>query len=194
VPDEAEGGNKSDDDLEAEMLRMMEQEASGAAPADATPADAAPAAQSDNPEDEMMQMMQQAMSEAQAETAASGTEPNADRMLEMEMLKAMQGDEASSVAPSFPAFSAPTDTEGGAGLSRILDVGVKITVELGSNQTPIKDILLWGEGTLVELERMDREPVDVLVNNKLFARGEVVVVGETFGVKITELLNGPTRK
>jgi flagellar motor switch protein FliN/FliY len=190
VPDEAGQGNKSDEELEAEMLRMMQQEASGDAPSE-TP----PAASTDSPEDDMMRMMQQAMSEAQAETGASGSASSADQMLEMEMLKAMQGDEAGSVAAPFPAFSAPVDTAGpSAGLSRILDVNVKITVELGSNQTPIKDILQWGEGTLVELERMDREPVDVLVNNKLFARGEVVVVGETFGVKITELLNGPTRK
>ncbi|MSS70524.1 MAG: flagellar motor switch protein FliN [Candidatus Latescibacteria bacterium] len=188
MPDEANRGDKSEDELEAEMLRMMQQEASGT-----EPSEAALASESDNPEDEMMRMMQQAMAEAQAETLPSGGASN--DMLEMEMLKAMQGDDAGSPAAPFPSFSAPVDTEGvTAGLSRILDVNVKITVELGSNQTPIKEILQWGEGTLVELERMDREPVDVLVNNKLFARGEVVVVGETFGIKITELLNGPTRK
>ena len=190
MPDEAGRGDKSEDELEAEMLRMMEQEASGA-----ESKEAAPEAPSDNPEDEMMRMMQQAMSEVQAETPTSGAEPSADRMLEMEMLKAMQGDDTGGAVAPFPAFSAPPDMDGGAtSLSRILDVNVKITVELGSNHTPIKDIMQWGEGTMVELERMDREPVDVLVNNKLFARGEVVVVGETFGVKITELLNGPTRK
>ena len=192
MPDEANRGDKSEDELEAEMLRMMQQEASPSS--EATPASESES-ESDNPEDEMMRMMQQAMAEVQTDTPASGSGGASNDMLEMEMLKAMQGDDAGAPAASFPSFSAPVDTEGVAsGLSRILDVNVKITVELGANQTPIKDILQWGEGTLVELERMDREPVDVLVNNKLFARGEVVVVGETFGVKITELLNGPTRK
>ena len=74
-----------------------------------------------------------------------------------------------------------------------MDVNVKMTVELGGNRLPINDILLWGDGTMVELECMDREPVDVLVNGKLFARGEVVVVGETFGVKITELIAANTQ-
>jgi flagellar motor switch protein FliN/FliY len=84
--------------------------------------------------------------------------------------------------------------EGGSpALTRLLGVNVKITVELGANLTPIRDVLQWDSGTLVELERLDREPVDVLVNDKLFARGEIVVVGETFGVRIIELLNGMGR-
>lgn len=190
MPDEAGRGDKSESEIEAEMLRMMEQEAAGEASADAAPASES----GDSAEDEMMQMMQQAMTESQEEAGASASAPT-DQVLEMEMLKAMQGDDASGVAAPFQAFPAPADTESvSTGLSRILDVDVKMTVELGSNHVPIKDILLWGEGTVVELERMEREPVDVLVNGKLFARGEVVVVGETFGVKITELLNGITRR
>ena len=183
MPDEKD---KSDADIEAEMLRMMEQEASGGASQDTSQE-----ASSDNPEDEMLKMMQDAMSETQGGGEAA---PVDDKVLEMEMLKAMQGEGGGgspAAVSSFQSFSPPVGVEGtSAALSRILDVNVKITVELGANHTPIRDILTWDSGTLVELERLDREPVDVLVNDRLFARGEIVVVGETFGVRITELLNG----
>ena len=182
----ADEKDKSDADIEAEMLRMMEQESSGGASQESSQE-----ASSDSPEDEMMKLMQDAMSETQGE---GGGAPVDDKMLEMEMLKAMQGDDTRGGSPAatpFQTFAPPAGAGGtSSALSRLLGVNVKITVELGANHTPIRDILLWDSGTLVELERLDREPVDVLVNDKLFARGEIVVVGETFGVRITELLSG----
>ena len=62
---------------------------------------------------------------------------------------------------------------------------------MGGALVPIKDILAWQSEEVVQLEPEEHEPVDVLVNGRLFARGEVMVVGDTFGVKITELVNPP---
>ena len=185
MPEESDSDQEKDEsEIEAEMLRMMEQEATAESPSEEQPAERSGGGE----EDEMMRMMEQAMADSHQDASAP-SDAATDEMLEMEMLKAMQGNEAGAVPAPFQAFPAPSEAEGlPANLSRILGVNVKITVELGGNHVPIKEVLSWGDGTLVELERMDREPVDVLVNGRLFARGEVVVVGESFGVKITELL------
>jgi flagellar motor switch protein FliN/FliY len=66
---------------------------------------------------------------------------------------------------------------------------MQITVELGRTKYKVKDILLWGEGSIIELEKPSTEPVNLLVNKRLVARGEVVVIDENFGVRITEIVN-----
>ncbi|EHM09604.1 flagellar motor switch protein FliN [Thermanaerovibrio velox DSM 12556] len=71
----------------------------------------------------------------------------------------------------------------------IADIPVRITVELGRARKTIADILNMSPGSVVELNRMAGEPVDVLVNGKLIARGEVVVIDESFGVRITEIVS-----
>ena len=75
------------------------------------------------------------------------------------------------------------------GIDRLSDIDVTVTVELGGNLIPIRQILTWTRGSAVELEPEENDPVDVLVNGKLFAHGEVVVVGDTFGVRILELID-----
>ena len=75
------------------------------------------------------------------------------------------------------------------GIERISDVEVFVTVEIGGTQIPIKDIMEWTRDSIVELEPEEHDPVEVMVNGKLFARGEVVVVGDTFGVRIVELVD-----
>ena len=71
----------------------------------------------------------------------------------------------------------------------LLDVPLQLSVELGSTRMKIKEILELGVGSIVELERLAGEPVDILVNGKLIAKGEVVVIDENFGVKVTDILN-----
>jgi flagellar motor switch protein FliM len=68
------------------------------------------------------------------------------------------------------------------------DVAIQITAELGRTKKQIKDILTFSEGTIIELDKLAGEPVDLFANNVLIARGEVVVIDENFGVRITELL------
>lgn len=73
-------------------------------------------------------------------------------------------------------------------LDLILDIPLEVKVELGRTSRKIREVLEFGPGSVVELEKISGEPVDVLVNDKLFARGEVVVIDENFGVRITDIL------
>ena len=77
--------------------------------------------------------------------------------------------------------------QGNIGL--IMDVFMEMTVELGRTKKSIKDILGMGEGTIIELDKLAGEPVDILVNHKPIAKGEVVVIDENFGVRVTEILS-----
>jgi flagellar motor switch protein FliN/FliY len=79
------------------------------------------------------------------------------------------------------------------GIDRLLDVSLNISVELGRKQMQIKDILGLGPGKIIELDKLAGEPVDLLVNGRLLAKGEVVVVDENFGVRITDLINPKDR-
>lgn len=80
-----------------------------------------------------------------------------------------------------------------ANLELILDIPVRVTVELGRTRKTIGEVLNMTPGSVVELEKMAGEPVDVLVNGKLMARGEVVVIDESFGVRITEIVSRAER-
>ncbi|NQU05959.1 MAG: flagellar motor switch protein FliN [Calditrichaeota bacterium] len=73
-------------------------------------------------------------------------------------------------------------------IDMLLDVNLPITIELGRTKMLIRDVLDLGQGSIIELEKLSGEPVDLFVNNKKFARGEVVVIEENFGVRITELI------
>ncbi len=77
--------------------------------------------------------------------------------------------------------------QGNIGL--LMDVYMEMTVELGRTRRRIKDILGIGEGTIIELDKLAGEPVDILVNHKLIAKGEVVVIDENFGVRVTEIVS-----
>ena len=77
--------------------------------------------------------------------------------------------------------------QGNIGL--IMDVFMEMTVELGRTRKVIKEILGMGEGTIIELDKLAGEPVDILVNHKPIAKGEVVVIDENFGVRVTEILS-----
>lgn len=72
-------------------------------------------------------------------------------------------------------------------LEMVLDVKVKLTVKLGSCQLPMKDILEMAPGTVIQLDQLARDPVGLYVNDKLIAYGEVVVIEDAFGIKITEI-------
>ncbi|WKC57850.1 flagellar motor switch protein FliN [Borrelia sp. P9F1] len=73
-------------------------------------------------------------------------------------------------------------------LGLLMDVSMQVTVELGRTERKIKDILGMSEGTIITLDKLAGEPVDILVNGKVIAKGEVVVIDENFGVRITEII------
>ena len=89
----------------------------------------------------------------------------------------------------FEAFSNNAGTvPSNENISLIMDVPLEVTVELGKTSKSIKEILDFAPGTVVELNRLAGEPIDVLVNGKYVAKGEVVVMGEAFGIRITDVI------
>ncbi len=74
-------------------------------------------------------------------------------------------------------------------LDLILDIPLTVTVELGRSKMLINDLLQLGQGSVIELKKLAGEPLEVLVNQKLVARGEVVVVNEKFGVRLTDIVS-----
>lgn len=74
-------------------------------------------------------------------------------------------------------------------LGLLMDISLKVTVELGRTQKQIKEILELSQGSIIELDKLAGEPVDILVNNKLIAKGEVVVIDENFGVRVTDIVS-----
>lgn len=74
-------------------------------------------------------------------------------------------------------------------LGLLMDVSMNLTVELGKTKKQVREILQLGEGSIIELDKLAGEPVDVMVNHRLIAKGEVVVIDENFGVRITEIVS-----
>ncbi len=74
-------------------------------------------------------------------------------------------------------------------LDMILDIPLKVSVELGRTKLLVNDLLQLGQGSVIELSKMAGDPLEVLVNDKLVARGEVVVVNEKFGIRLTDIVS-----
>jgi flagellar motor switch protein FliN len=142
-----------------------------------------PSPSADNQDD-----MADAWAAALAESAAAGSGK--------EEAAATASQALQSVAPaSFANFSANGQglTAAGNDLSMILDIPVQLTVELGRTRIPIKNILQLAQGSVVELETLAGEPMDVLVNGYLIAQGEVVVVNDKFGIRLTDIVTPSER-
>ena len=172
------------DDVADEMMRMMAEEAgeTGAA-GDAS------SAGGDDLEDEMLKAMQDEM-------ATDGEPSGGGDDLESQMIEAM----ASETGATPEAASAAIQHLGGLpegataqNIRRVLDIKLSVSIELGMTQEEISTILHWTEGSLIELDKVSGDPVDVIVNNKPYARGEVVVIAENFGVRLTEISPEPAR-
>jgi flagellar motor switch protein FliN len=88
--------------------------------------------------------------------------------------------------------SPPADAEV-KNLSLLLDVPLQVTVELGRTKRSVHEILNLSSGSIIELDKLAGEPVDILVNNKLIAKGEVVVIDENFGVRVTDIISQSDR-
>jgi flagellar motor switch protein FliN/FliY len=88
---------------------------------------------------------------------------------------------------SFPGSGLSPSDE--TNLNLLLDIPLRVTVELGRTQKQIKEILELSQGSIIELDKLAGEPVDILVNSKLIAKGEVVVIDENFGVRVTDIVS-----
>jgi flagellar motor switch protein FliN len=121
-----------------------------------------------------------------------------------EWAQALEEQAASPAADGAPAFdhhpaitaeAAAASTSGNAmsDIQRVLDIPVQLSVELGRTRVPIKYILQLAQGSIVELDALAGEPMDVLVNGYLIAQGEVVVVNDKFGIRLTDIVTPSER-
>jgi flagellar motor switch protein FliN/FliY len=93
-------------------------------------------------------------------------------------------------AGSPPAPDAASAPRGGAPLEALYDVSLPVVIEIGRTSLTVQEVLALGTGSVVELDRIVGDPVDIYVSDRKLAQGEVVVVGEHFGVRITRVLSG----
>ncbi len=108
---------------------------------------------------------------------------------------------AAAVEPGGVLSGSPSSSYGSANhadvpisdINRVLDIPVQLSVELGRTKVPIKHILQLGQGSVVELDALAGEPMDVLVNGYLIAQGEVVVVNDKFGIRLTDVVTPSER-
>jgi len=122
-----------------------------------------------------------------AEWAAALTEAKPETASELQ-------DGGDQVAPAaFTNFASSTGPVAANDINMILDIPVQLTVELGRTRIPIKHILQLAQGSVVELDALAGEPMDVLVNGYLIAQGEVVVVNEKFGIRLTDIVTPSER-
>ncbi len=98
----------------------------------------------------------------------------------------------SNAAPQDQAMRAGRGKEA-ANIDLLMDVSLRVTVELGRTQMTLRQVLDLQHGSVIELDRLAGDPVDIYVNERLIARGEVVVVDDKFGVRITELISAEKR-
>ncbi len=127
---------------------------------------------------------------ALAEQASPGTDETP--MTAVETTTIERASDASHLFPRLSGTgvdtsSAPND------IDMILDIPVQLTVELGRTRIPIKHILQLAQGSVIELDALAGEPMDVLVNGCLIAQGEVVVVNEKFGIRLTDIVTPSER-
>jgi len=96
-----------------------------------------------------------------------------------------------------PAATLAGDAKAAGGTSPnldfILDIPLQVSVQIGATRMLIRELLQLGQGSVIELDKLAGEPMDVLVNNKLVARGEVVVVNDKFGIRLTDVVSHAER-
>jgi flagellar motor switch protein FliN/FliY len=89
--------------------------------------------------------------------------------------------------------NAPVAEDPSRRLDMLLDVPLDVSVELGRTRMTIQDLLALGPGSVIELDKVAGEPLDILINDRLVARGEAVVVNDKFGVRITDIVSPQER-
>lgn len=104
-----------------------------------------------------------------------------------------QGNDIKPAKGLFPSFQQGASSGTQNDIDMVLDIPVQLTVELGRTRIPIKHILQLAQGSVIELDGLAGEPMDVLVNGFLIAQGEVVVVNDKFGIRLTDIITPSER-
>ncbi len=95
--------------------------------------------------------------------------------------------------PASPSAKSSADPKKGRGLNFLYDIPLQISVEVGRSKILLRDLLKMGEGYVIELDKLAGEPLDLYVNSKLIAKGEAVMVGDKFGIRLTDVVSTADR-
>jgi flagellar motor switch protein FliN/FliY len=125
---------------------------------------------------------------AMAEQEVEGSSQN-----DIDAMLADAGGPTVSPAPMAEFTPTMTQTEGAPDLDVIMDIPVRISMEVGNTEISIRNLLQLNQGSVIEMDRLAGEPLDVLVNGTLIAHGEVVVVNEKFGIRMTDVISPSER-
>ena len=184
-----------------------EQDLQTPAESESQPAEQEPVAQEAAPEEAAPAAAEGSETPAEEALPADGAEQpegdaDADMMAALEDLPSEEQQanvddidfaEADVSKAEFQQLSEPAGDPEGRNIDLLMDVNLPISIELGRTKMSISDILALGPGSVVELNKLAGEPVDLLVNQKVVARGEVVVIDENFGVRVTQLMTPEER-
>lgn len=110
-----------------------------------------------------------------------------------EEIKELLDDEGMDLSVSDPKSSNSQEKSTERGLEFLYDVPLQISVEVGRSKILLKDLLKMGEGYVIELDKLAGDPLDLYVNSRLIAKGEAVMVGEKFGIRLTDVVNTSER-
>lgn len=102
-------------------------------------------------------------------------------------------DTIAAAPASFPPVTNTATAEQPKNIDFILDIPMKVSIYVGSTKMAIRDLLQLAQGSVIELDKLAGEPMEVMVNNKLVAKGEVVVVNEKFGIRLTDVVSAAER-
>ena len=128
--------------------------------------------------------------EALADEWAAAMEESGDNVEEEDVKPAPMEEFDAAAAPKGGGFEMK---DGAPELDVILDIPVSISMEVGNTQIPIRNLLQLNQGSVIELDRLDGEPLDVLVNGTLIAHGEEVMVNDKFGIRLTDVISQSER-
>lgn len=117
-------------------------------------------------------------------TTAKNSRPDPDEI--KELLQETAKPVSKTTRPS-------TETNSGRGLKFLYDIPLQISVEVGRSKILLRDLLKMGEGYVIELDKLAGEPLDLYVNSKLIAKGEAVMVGDKFGIRLTDVVSTADR-
>ncbi|MBE0493853.1 MAG: flagellar motor switch protein FliN [Thiomicrospira sp.] len=141
---------------------------------------------------------EQAESEGAADDIGSDDDPWGDALSEQSKVEAAEGAKATKAgamdAAAFEALSAERgNSKNKVDLDVVLDIPVTLQLEIGRAKVSIRNLLSYTQGSVVEMDRLAGEPLDLLVNGTLIAHGEVVVVNDKFGVRLTDVISPQER-
>lgn len=150
--------------------------------------------QNDAPEDDWAAAMAEQGVEAEGAKDSAGEDPWAEAMEEQHSAESAPEAPLQNAGDQvFKPLDKGVESSGARDLEMIMDIPVKFTVELGRTRITIKQLLELTQGSVVELDGLAGEPMDILINGYLIAQGEVVVVDDRYGIRITEIITPSER-